>query len=371
VRVVYVVPRAHPGPAERVVMDYVTFHDRSAVESSLLFLTDGPLVEEARALKVPVEVLPPAAARGLSRKAYRDVVATRIGMRGGEIVHGVTAAGHDIAGAAAKHLRLPAVWTQHELPSRTRWADYRTAFTSAERILVNSSLTARAQRRVNPRGVAIEVVRPGVRIPDEPREAVRARCRAALGIDQDAFVVAHLAPLAPGTGQATFLEAARSLCNARRESIVLLAGQPPRDGSAADTQAFQRLVAPLGIGSRACLVASTDLPLALPAADVAVHLPDGPETWAYPVAEAMGAGAAVVAADTEAVRELVARGSTAVLVTPGDPERLATALLAVHDDVQERRRMADAAHKVARERLDARVVTRQVESIYQRILEAR
>jgi glycosyltransferase involved in cell wall biosynthesis len=365
-RVVYVSPHATRGGAEQITMDLIALHRRGTIEPVALFLREGPLVEEARALGVDTEVMvAPRMRRVLAAERAKRTLAQRLVALQAELVHGVTAWGHGYAGAAASIARIPAVWFQHDVPNWRRPENLLAALTPARRILANSALTANAQHRFNPRRITIEVVHPGTRIPTEPRAVRRARGRAALGFGEAEYLVGMPARLARGKGQSTLLRAAQSLCAARADARVVVAGGS-QAGLAPDYRAeLQRLAAALGIADRVRfvgqIVGGSDL---LSALDVAVHIPDGPESFALAVVEGMAAGTAVVAADAGAVREIVEPGVTAVLIPQGDHETLATALLALHDDPGTRERIAGAGAEAARARFDAREMVHRVESIY-------
>lgn len=347
-------------------MGLIALHQRSAVEPVALFLRDGALVEEARALGVDTEVMVvPRMLNVLAAERAKRTLAQRLIALKADLVHGVRAWGHGYAGAAASIARIPAVWFQHDVPNWRRPETLLAALTPARRILANSVLTANAQHRFNPRRVKIEVVHPGTRIPTEPLAVRRARGRAALGFDGDAYLVGTVARLARGNGQPTLLRAAQSLCATRSDARVIVAGGPPFGPDPGYPDELERLAASLGIAERVRFVGEIeqagDLISAL---DVAVHVPDGPESFAFAVVEGMANGTAVVAADAGAVREIVEPGVTALLVPPGDHEALATALLALHDDPVTRDRIASAGAEAARARFDARQMTLRVESIY-------
>ena len=365
-RVVYVVPHATRGGAERVTMDLLALHGRDAVEPVAVFLHEGPLVDEARRLGVPAEVIPAPRMRNLigARRAKRRL-ARRLVELDAQLVHGVLAWGHAYGGAAARMAKIPAVWFQHDVPDWHRPLSLVAALTPARRIIANSALTANAQRRFNPRRARIEVVHPGTRIPSEPRAARRARGRKGLGLGEDKFVVGMVARLARGKGHATFLRAARSLCNARRDARVVVAGGSPFGLDEDYPDELQRLAASLGIADRVTFTGQTEATVeVLSALDVAVHVPDGPESYGLAVVEAMAAGTTVVAGDAGAVREIVEPGVTAVLVPTGEPEVLATALLAMHDDPEGRERIAAAGAAAAGARFDAGAMARRLEAIY-------
>ena len=108
---------------------------------------------------------------------------------------------------------------------------------------------------------------------------------------------------------------------------------------------------------------------AISALDVAVHLPDSPESFELAVVEGMAAGTAIVAADSGPVREVVRPGEAALLAPPGDHEVLATTLLALHDDPVARERLGAAGAEAARTRFDSHQMARRVEAIYRDAME--
>jgi glycosyltransferase involved in cell wall biosynthesis len=366
-RVVYVLPHATRGGAERVTMDLLTLHDRRVVEPAAIFLEEGPLVAEAHALGIPAQVLRmPRMRNVVAAVAAKRVLASRLLTLRADLVHGVMAWGHVYAGGAARIARIPEVWFQHDVPNWKKLVNPLAALTRSRRILVNSSLTANAQRRFNPRRIRIEVVHPGTRIPVEPRQARRARGRAALGYDGDAFLVGMVARLARGKGHPTLLHAARSLCSARADAAVVIAGEALFGLDQDYPAELMRLSEELGLAGRVRFVGGgLDAADVISALDVAVHVPDGPESYGLAVVEGMAAGTAVVAADSWAVREVATPGETAILVPPGDHEALAAALLALHDDPGRRERIGLAASAAANERFDMKKTARRVEKIYE------
>ncbi len=372
-KVAYVSPHAARGGAERVTMDLLALHDRASVEPIVFFLRDGPLVAEARALGIQVEVFrTPRMRYVLSAERAKRTLAFRLSERHVDLVHGVMSWGHDYAGAAAGIAKIPAVWFQHDVPNWKSPINWLAALTPARRVFANSEWTASGLRRFNPRRVKIEIVHPGTRIPTEPRAARAARGRAAVGARDGEFLVGIVARLARPKGHRMLFQAAASLCNARPDARIIVAGESLFGLDPEYPRELQQLARDLGIADKVRFIGGAqDVGDVLSALDVAVHLPELPESFGLAVVEGMANGAAVVAADNGAVREIVEPGATAFLVPPGDHEALAAQLLALHDDPERRRAVAAAGEAAARERFDILKTTKHIEQIYRDVLDAR
>ena len=83
--------------------------------------------------------------------------------------------------------------------------------------------------------------------------------------------------------------------------------------------------------------------------------------------EAMAAGVPVIATRVSGTIELVENGITGVLVAPGDPQQLATAILAALVQPASGQAMAARAREFVFARFDIAAVARQHEAIYQEL----
>lgn len=183
-------------------------------------------------------------------------------------------------------------------------------------LCVSSDLSARmsrlrarrVERAVVPAPAAIATVPPGQAPPGWPaagRPAVLAAGR-----------------LAPQKGFDTLLAAAARWRARQPEPAVVIAGSGPLAAELAG-QAATLGVAPAFLGIR------DDVPALLAAADVFV-LPSRWEGQPLILQEALRAGRPIVATDAGGVRDLT--GDAALLVPPGDPAALASAVLSILDD---------------------------------------
>jgi glycosyltransferase involved in cell wall biosynthesis len=98
-------------------------------------------------------------------------------------------------------------------------------------------------------------------------------------------------------------------------------------------------------------------------ADIFV-LPSHFEAMPIAILEALAHSVAVIATPVGAIPEFLTDGVTAVLVPPGAPVKLAEALVRLSDDVEERRRLATAGHRLFRERFDISVAADRILALY-------
>ncbi len=165
------------------------------------------------------------------------------------------------------------------------------------------------------------MVTPGVDV-EQCRSGDRARGRAAFGIPGDALVLSMFARVGVMKGQADFVTALGRLSTRFPNLYGVMCG--PADKSSAYWGRLQRLVAEHGLEERLVIPGDVRPPLkddVVAGSDIVVH-PSHAESFGLAVLEAMAAGKAVVAADTDGPRLLIEDGVSGVLVAPGDVDAL-------------------------------------------------
>jgi glycosyltransferase involved in cell wall biosynthesis len=105
----------------------------------------------------------------------------------------------------------------------------------------------------------------------------------------------------------------------------------------------------------------------LAGADV-LTLPSRNEGQPMSVLEAMARGICVVATAVGGIPDLVADGTSALLVAPDDVDTLAKALWTAVTDPDLRRRLGDAGLQRARERFDVEIVRQRFDTLYRELL---
>ncbi len=117
-------------------------------------------------------------------------------------------------------------------------------------------------------------------------------------------------------------------------------------------------------------VSPEELPHYYQSADVYCSPATGNESFGIVLLEAMASGTPVVASDIAGYRWVVEPGTEGLLVPPRSPRHLADALVALAKD-SNRRRLMGAAGRIKAERYDWRVVTDQLERVYEEVQASR
>lgn len=175
-------------------------------------------------------------------------------------------------------------------------------------------------------------------------------------------IVGIVAKLSAVKGHEHFLGAARRIAEALSDVRFLVVGDGPRRAE------LELMAADLGIADATRFVgAREDVPELLGLMDVVV-LSSLSEGAPNALMEAAAAGRPVVATSVGGVPEIVADGSTGVLVEPGDAPALAGAVLDLLENRERAAVMGRCAASLAREKFDIDAVVRVVEQTFSGLL---
>ena len=171
-------------------------------------------------------------------------------------------------------------------------------------------------------------------------------------------MVTNVARLVPQKAQHTLIEAAVQFVATRPDVRIALVGDGPlRDEIVA-------LAAARGIADKLVLTGiRTDIPQILAASDVFV-LSSQWEGMPLSLLEAMAAGCPAVATNVGGVGQVLQDGVTGLLVPPGDPAALATAIAACLDDPAQARQRAAAALAMVTQTFGMKAMIRKWEAVY-------
>ena len=344
--------------------------------AEVLLFADGPFrtmlesrgiavaVEPLRALgKVRKETRLPRAAALFDALRLASLAARRAS--GADILYANSQKAFVVAAAAGVLSRRPVVWHLRDIlePPHFSAANVRAVVTlanlRAKRVIANSGATARAFISAGGHAGLVHVVHNGIDPApfDAVSDAAAAASRRALGLRDDAYVIAHFGRFHPWKGQQLFLQPLARLGDAR----ALIVGAPLFGEEAFEAELRAQAVR-LGVAPRVQFLGfRDDVPTLMRAADVVVHSSIYPEPFGRVVVEGMLARRPVVATRGGGIAEIVTDGETGVLVPPNDPAALATALEALRADPGLAASIAERGSALARAKFTVGAMVRGVD----------
>ena len=247
-----------------------------------------------------------------------------------------------------------------------RLIDGWTARHLTHHIYANSNaVKAAAMRdlRIRPEKITvIEESRDATRL-ERPSTQRRKLARIRLGLDENQEVLVNIGRQDYQKGQRYLLEAMTILVSTRPRLVLLVAG---RCGDM--TEELQRLRDRQGLKERVHFLGHReDVPEILAAADLFVF-PSFYEGLPGAVIEAMALGLPIVASDIEPVREMVEEGRNALLVKPGSPTELASAIERLLDDRQTARAFGRRSREMFEERFTLEQSMVQLMAFYREVV---
>jgi glycosyltransferase involved in cell wall biosynthesis len=335
---------------------------------------DGELRTDLQAAGVEALVRPLAvmrrahmSPRGLARLAAQVAqdaggVARLVRGRGVALVHTNTSV--TLGGAAAARLGgVPHVWHVREIYTGFErfWPAYRRLLISADALPCVSQAT-RAQLGA---GSGL-VLHDGLAVA--PQRAERATARAALSLDEDAFVVAILGRISSWKGQDMLIRALADPALRDEQAVALVAGDP-WPGEEQRLDALRALAAKLGVARRVRFAGfRPDIANIYGAADVITVPSTRPDPLPNSALEAAAAGCCVVAADHGGLPEILGERTTGRLVVPASPVALASVLAELRSDPQQRERLGAAAAADVRRRFAPERLLAHTQALYDGLL---
>ena len=359
------------GGAQRLTLATCAALDRRRYRPVLLCARgDGPLVEPARALGLPVRAL------GRLRRPFDltaiSLLAEELRDLGADIVHVPLYSRASPYLRFAAHLAgVPLVVVQDwslpgRLPALRRTAD--RLLRGGARFVAASWAQERELRQSGVPAAAIAVVHAGIDVERFGAGAeARPAARAALGLpadSADAPVALVAARLAQAKGHDDLLAVLPAVLASAPRLQVLLAGEGPLAGALAERLRRE------GLEGSVRLLGHVEEMAELYAAADFVVLPSRVEGLPSVLLEAYAARRAVVATDVGGIPEALTDGMEGRLVPAGDRAALAAAIVELANAPALREAMA--ARGRARVERDFRMdpSTRRLEAVYERWLAA-
>jgi glycosyltransferase involved in cell wall biosynthesis len=352
---------ARLGGAENMLWTFLRHIDRRRIEPVVVFLEDGPFVDEVAGLGIETTLLDAGRLRDIRRFAS---TIRRLGQLFREnqpdLVLNWTAKSQVYGALAAAQvgMRVRVVWWQHGVPER-HWLDRLATLLHARAVGCSSKAAAEAQSTLRPRRPTF-VVFPGVDSPQLPLDTAGLRRRCA--IPNGALVVGIVGRLQPWKGQHHVIGALAELKQRGHTIHGLVVGGNAHNLSPEYEPYLRRLVDDLDLRGQVTFTGQVpDAAAYIELMDVMVNASD-PEPFGIVLLEAMARDVAVVAVDSGGPREIVEDGRSGLLIRTSDDVVIADALerLVVDDDL--RRRLAGEGRRRVESTFSARGMTEELQS---------
>jgi glycosyltransferase involved in cell wall biosynthesis len=345
--------------------------DRRRYRPALLGPAEGPLVERARRLDVPAYSAEFPRFRGaLTPRGWRCLAAVvrRVHDLAPAILHGNTPHTNFAAAWAGRRLGRRVVWHERTLLEPGEWDVDRWLRRLPNRIVCNSAAVA---RRFGGPGRRVVVVLNGVPLQRFAPDAGGAALRRALGIGPEEVALGIVGNFSPWKNHELFLRAAALLADGTPRARFLIVGGEVFPENRGREAALRDGAARLNLAGRVgFLGVREDMPAVMDALDVLVSAAEV-EACSRAILEAMACGTPVVAADAGGNPELVAPGETGLLFPHGDAHALAAALRTLTEDDTLRKTMGAAARARAEAQFGIERQVREIEAVYDTLMEER
>jgi glycosyltransferase involved in cell wall biosynthesis len=369
-RVLHVSAGAERGGLEVIFLNIVKSLDRSRFTPQVLFLTDGPFVNEVRETGIATHVVEAGRVRQILTGGRALARMTRlIREEGIDIVHTHNAKSHVYGGLAARFARVPCLL---HLQGAAKPSFSRDGLVSFLSVAVPARQTIACSRWVADAFTSawglkrdVRVVYSGV-IPHALSGANGATTVfQEFGIPDEAPLVVMATRLQRWKGVHIFIDAAARVVQEVPEARFMVVGGSLFGLEESYAEDLRRQANRLGL-ERSVLFTGfrSDVSRFFAASDILVHSSIEPDPFPTVILEAMACAKPVVAPDLGGPREMIEHGLTGVLIPPDDPEPLAQAILTLLADRETRVRMGRAGAERVRARFSASRMTRDIESIY-------
>ncbi|MBD2167169.1 glycosyltransferase family 4 protein [Calothrix membranacea FACHB-236] len=333
-KVIAVMPLAEQrGGGEMMFWDLMQQGRQAGIEWIAVFLEDGPMVEQVRALGIDTRVIE----SGRLREVHRMISAVfRIALLAKQERVDAIANWMWITqiygGLAAIASGVPAVWYQLEVPNAKSWLLQLATLLPARAIITLSKEGKEAQAKIWPYrpthlvypGVALDRFEPAV-LPS-PQEA-----RLKLGLPLHGPLIGIVGRLQRWKGMHTVVDAMPQILQRYPDAnCVIVGGKHDLEADYEDSLKAQ--IADLGLSDRVLMVGlQRNIPEWMQTMDIFIHASDN-EPFGIVIIEAMALGKPVVAGDAGGPTEIITDGVNGLLTPYGDADALAIAILRYLDD---------------------------------------
>ena len=351
------------GGGERYLADLTnTLHDRGH-DLYVAVRPRSPLIEQLRLPSSQIKILP---LRNALDVPSAHELARLVRKHDIEVVHAHMARDYSLAAYAARRQHnTKFIVTRHVLFPLNPL--HRQTLRRAHRLIAVSNAVAHELRRARiANDDRIAVVRNGVDVDRFTRALAqfeRAEFLRSKGLPAESLLVGSVGELRTLKRHDDFIRAAALIAPQFPRAHFVLAGIDTTATSEVRRQ-LEQLVSELDLTERFHFLGWVDdAEKLLAAMDVFVSASET-ESFGLAIAEAMAAGTALVATETEGAREVVEDQRTGVLVPIGNVPRIAEAIAALLAQGEQRTQISLRAREAVAEKFSLQRMVDEIEAIY-------
>ena len=315
------------GGGELMLLHLIQHGRGAGVDWLVIFLEDGPMVEQVRALGAEVRVIVSGRLREIFRYAATvRCLAALMRREQVSLVLGWMNQGQLYGSPAARLAGVTAVWYQLGIPLVPGWGDRMATRLPAAGILTCSQAGAKAQSAIAP-SRPLRVVYPGVELDrfDPSSLPAPADMRRTLGMPVSGPLIGIVGRLQHWKGMHVLIAAMPEILATHPDAHCVIVGGPhaPEPEYPASLTAQ---ISTLGLETKVTMVGlQPNVPEWMQAMDVIVHASDH-EPFGIVVIEAMALGKPTIAGNTAGPTEIITDGVDGLLTPFEDAPALAHAV---------------------------------------------
>lgn len=350
-KILIVMPLASiKGGAEMMLYHFMKYGQSFGVKWTVVFMEDGPLIEQIRQLGVDARLMETGRLRQLHRWAgcvwrlFRLIRSEKF-----DAVFGWFGQAHFYSGPAAWLARVPASWYQLGNPSRRSISQWVTHLLPARGVVSCSPDIAETQRSFWPKR-GERVVYPGVELDrfDPATLPTPTDARRQLNLPPDGPIIGIVGRLQTWKGMHVLLQAMPEILAAHPNAHCLIVGGK-HDAEPDYPDRLNDIIRTLKLEPHVILAGlQTNVPVWVSAMDVFVHASDH-EPFGLVVLEGMAMAKPVVAGAGGGPRHIITPGKNGLLAPFGDAGALAKAILTYLNDPAAAAQIAIAGQRRAAE----------------------
>jgi len=360
------------GGGEVSLLNLLKYLNRERFTPLVVFPSEGSLFQAARKMNIKTEVITLKPLRKLHLFSFIRGVARLFSFVKKEkvdIIHSNAAASRESIASAvvAKLAGIPFIYHARVLESSKGIEKFLTRFST--RIIAISEKVKEKFSFVKDKNKVIKIFNAVDLNEFNPETKRGEKIREELSISREEKIVGTVGRLYPLKGVDVFLNAAAEVAKEMPKTKFLIVGEDDSFGNY--RKKLERLSEELGLKNEVIFTGfRTDIPELIAAMDVFV-LPslESYEAFGRVVIEAMAMAKPVVATRSGGVPEIVEDGVTGILISPGDAEAMAEAIVTLLKDEDKAKQMGLEGRQKAERFYGLRTHLERIENLYLHLLE--